>query len=46
MSDDNILKTDRPLAAMDPNARDGHYRSAPENMIDTDKSYQAIVRTD
>ncbi|MFK7803976.1 MAG: peptidylprolyl isomerase [Anaerolineae bacterium] len=45
MSDDNIMQTDRPLAAMDPAARDGYYRSAPENMLKEGKSYQAIIRT-
>lgn len=41
-----IIETDRPLADMEPAAREGYYSSAPANMLKTDKSYQAIIRTE
>ena len=38
MSDDNIITGDRPMAAMEPSARDGYYSSAPENMLKDGKN--------
>ncbi len=34
---------DRPLAALDPAERNGYYDAYPEMVIDTDKSYQAVI---
>ncbi|MEM8860378.1 MAG: peptidylprolyl isomerase [Chloroflexota bacterium] len=31
---------------MDPAKRDGYYRSAPADVLDSEKSYQAIIRTE
>lgn len=35
---------DRPLASIDPVERADYYDGAPEMAIDTDKSYQAVIR--
>lgn len=35
---------DRPLASIDPAARADYYDAPPEMVIDTDKSYQAVIR--
>ncbi len=41
-----LIQSDRPLAAMEPDARNRHYGKAPAHMLKEDKSYQAIIRTD
>jgi cyclophilin family peptidyl-prolyl cis-trans isomerase len=41
-----LIETDRSLADMSPDARNGFYDEFPEMMIDTSKSYQAVIRTD
>lgn len=38
-----LLAGERPLAEIDPEERDGYYDEYPEMMIDTDKSYQAVI---
>ncbi len=39
------IVTDRPLAAIDPETRDGYYRQAPPLTIDLAKSYTAEIVT-
>ena len=47
MTDETGLITgDRPLADMEPNARNRYYSKAPAHMLKEGKSYQAIIRTD
>lgn len=46
MTTEGIIEGDRPLAAMEPAAREGYYRKPPENMIKDGKSYQAIMETE
>jgi peptidylprolyl isomerase len=41
-----LIETDRPLADMSPAARNAFYEEFPEMVIDTSKSYQAVIRTD
>ena len=41
-----VMPSDRPLAALDPAERNGYFTSAPEMMIDTSKSYSAVVTTE
>lgn len=40
------MASDRPLAAMDPAERNGYFTSAPEMVIDTSKSYSAVITTE
>lgn len=39
-----LLEGERPLAELDPEERNGYYDEYPEMIIDTDKSYQAVIR--
>lgn len=39
------MQTERPLAELDPAQRDGYYDSYPETVIDSSKTYDAIIRT-
>lgn len=41
-----LIEGERPLANLEPAERDGYYDAYPEMVIDTDKSYQAIIRTE
>ncbi len=41
-----VIETERPLADLDPAERNGFYSAPPEMMIDTSKSYQALLVTD
>lgn len=41
-----LIETDRPMAELDAIERNGFYSSPPEMMIDTSKSYQALLVTD
>jgi peptidylprolyl isomerase len=41
-----LIGGDRPLAEMAPAAREDFYDSYPEMIIDTEKSYQAVIRTE
>jgi peptidylprolyl isomerase len=40
-----VLEGERPLAALDPEDRDGFFDSAPENILEPGVDYQAIIRT-
>jgi cyclophilin family peptidyl-prolyl cis-trans isomerase len=39
------MDTDRPLAALDPAARDAFYTAPPEMVIDTANEYEAVITT-
>lgn len=41
-----LIETDRPMAELEPLERNGFYSAPPEMMIDTSKSYQALLVTD
>jgi peptidylprolyl isomerase len=41
-----LIEGERPLAEMPPAARNDFYSSYPEMVIDTAKSYQAVIRTE
>jgi cyclophilin family peptidyl-prolyl cis-trans isomerase len=41
-----VMQTERPLADMEPAAREGHYNEYPATVIDTDKAYEAIFKTE
>lgn len=41
-----LLEGDRPLAELEPAERDAFYEEYPEMIIDTDNSYQAVIRTE
>lgn len=38
-----LMVSDRPLAELDPAERNNYYSEPPEMVIDTDKSYQAVI---
>ncbi len=40
-----VVDGERPLAALDPAARDGYFDAAPENILVDGVDYQAIIRT-
>lgn len=40
------LSGERPLASIDPTARNGYYSAPPPMTIDTSKEYEAIIRTE
>ena len=40
------MEGDRPLAGMDPANRDGYYNAYPEMIIDPEKDYEAVIRTE
>ncbi|MEW5987837.1 MAG: peptidylprolyl isomerase [Chloroflexota bacterium] len=39
------VEGERPLATLQPGARNGYYQSAPEMTLDTAKSYEAVIQT-
>lgn len=41
-----LIEGDRPLAELEPAERDAYYDEYPEMIIDTDNSYQAVIRTE
>ena len=45
-NEENKIVTDRPLAELEPNAREGYFRQAPEMTIDLSKSYTAVIETE
>ena len=40
-----VIEGERPLAALDPLERNQYYSSPPEMIIDTDKTYEAVIQT-
>ncbi len=42
---EHLMESDRPLAEMTPGKRTGHYNKQPDNMLQPEKSYEAIFRT-
>ncbi|MFZ0549084.1 MAG: peptidylprolyl isomerase [Candidatus Promineifilaceae bacterium] len=40
-----LLEGDRPLVAIEPADRNNYYDAYPDMVIDTDKSYQAVIHT-
>lgn len=43
--DGEIMASDRPLASIPPAERNAFYSAAPETVIDTTKSYEAVIET-
>ena len=41
-----LMETERPLAALEPAARNGHYDAYPEMIIDPDNEYVAVFETE
>jgi peptidylprolyl isomerase len=41
-----LVGGERPLAVLEPSDRDAYYDAYPEMVIDTEKSYQAVIRTE
>lgn len=41
-----LMETERPLADVEPAARDGHYDAYPEMIIDPEKAYEAVIETE
>lgn len=44
-NDAGLIETERPLAEMSPQQREGHYSSPPAHMLEEGKTYTAVVRT-
>lgn len=44
--ENNFMESDRPLADVAPAERNAYYGAYPEMVIDPDKSYSAVIRTD
>lgn len=44
--ENNFMESDRPLADVAPAERNAYYGAYPEMVIDPDKSYTAVIRTD
>jgi cyclophilin family peptidyl-prolyl cis-trans isomerase len=44
--ENNFMQSDRPLAAIAPEERNAYYSAYPEMIIDPDKSYEAVIRTE
>src|SRR5690554_956179 len=40
------IQSDRPLAEIEPAQRNGYYDAYPEMIIDTNKSYEAVLQTE
>jgi cyclophilin family peptidyl-prolyl cis-trans isomerase len=40
------MQSERPLAGLAPEERESYYRAFPETVLDTAKSYEAVIRTD
>lgn len=45
-NEDGVIGGERPLADIDPGQRNDYYNNPPENILEEDKSYQAIIRTE
>lgn len=45
-NNERVVDPERPLTALLPAERDGYYETAPPMVIDTNKSYEAILRTE
>ncbi len=43
---ENIMTGERPLAAIEPARRNNYYNKYPDMIIDTNKEYEAIIRTE
>lgn len=41
-----LMKSDRPLAELEPASRNGHYDAYPEMVIDPEKEYEALLETE
>lgn len=44
--ENNFMESDRPLADVAPAERNAYYGAYPEMVIDPDRSYEAVIRTD
>lgn len=45
-AEDGLIEGERPLAELAPVERNEYYDNYPEMVIDTDKSYEAVIRTE